>query len=304
MKVGRGRTANHVVQFYDSEPFLHRAIAAFFTRGAGDDDPCVMISRRRTFEAVRDDLIASREAVARTAADLMRFVDAESRAAEFAKGDLIDRQHLQRQVAHLVEDVCRHSGEGAVRVYGDTVDLLCEQGLYATAVAAEELWDVAAAERPRMSTLCGYAIDRFDNEPGASHFRAICRHHTRVIPPEASPICVIDDDASVRRSVARLLSAAGLRVRTFASAEEFLAAADQTFRGCLVVDVQLGGSSGLDLQSRLVGEGWPVTVIAMSGSTDQSVETEALHLGAVAFLRKPFDGQSVLDAIERARRVF
>ena len=113
-------------------------------------------------------------------------------------------------------------------------------------------------------------------------------------------IYVIDDDASVRRSLARLLATVDLKVETFESAEAFLAEVDPTSRGCLIVDVQLVGMTGSDLHSRIVNARWPMPVIAMSGSQDAQIEADARRRGARAFLRKPFDAEALIDAITHA----
>jgi CheY-like chemotaxis protein len=101
-----------------------------------------------------------------------------------------------------------------------------------------------------------------------------------------STVYVIDDDPSVRRSLARLVTSVGLPVRTFDSAEAFLDNANTAEGGCLIVDIQLLGMSGMDLMRRLaaVRRHWPV--VAMSGADDASVEQAAFRLGAVVFLRK------------------
>ena len=115
----------------------------------------------------------------------------------------------------------------------------------------------------------------------------------------APTIYVIDDDLSVRRSLARLLASVDMPVRTFESAEAFLEDTDASSGGCLIVDVQLLGMSGTDLLRRLAGAPqWPI--VAMSGADDANVEREALQLGAVAFLRKPFVAEALLEAIARA----
>lgn len=113
-------------------------------------------------------------------------------------------------------------------------------------------------------------------------------------------VYIIDDDASVRRSLGRLIASADFRVQTFASAEAFLAEVDERSSGCLIVDVQLIGMTGPDLQRRMAGERSPMAVIAMSGSDDVQFELDALRLGARAFLRKPFDTQALIEAITRA----
>jgi CheY-like chemotaxis protein len=117
-----------------------------------------------------------------------------------------------------------------------------------------------------------------------------------------SIVHVIDDDMGVRRSLARLLAAAGFRVATFASAEAFLENADASTIGCLILDVQLLGMSGIDLQNRMAEEHWPMPVIAMSASLDDRIEQDALRLGAGAFLRKPFDSEALFDALARVCR--
>ena len=113
------------------------------------------------------------------------------------------------------------------------------------------------------------------------------------------PVCVIDDEVSIRRSIERVLVLNGLRVRTFASAEEFLAAPDIT-RGCVVLDLQLLGMSGLELQRTLNASGRTLPIIAMSGSTDTRLESEAMLLGARAFLRKPFEAEALCGQVLRA----
>jgi CheY-like chemotaxis protein len=301
--------ANHLVQFHESEPALHRSIAAFFTEGAGPADRLIMISRPRTFEAVKQYFTASANAAAKETADRIQFVNAETTAVEFVGRGPVDQEHLQRAVTQLLEDLCRDSVGRMVRIYGETVDLLCEQGHSSTAARIEEFCDGFTSRRPGISVFCGYAAQRFANGRDTSELRAICRHHAQVIPrpsvlattdPGTKTVYVIEDDPSIRRTMVRLLTAAGWPVRTFASAEEFLLRVDQTVRGCLLVDIQLGGMSGLELHDLLACDRWSLPLIAMSGAMERSVEADALRLGARAFLRKPFDGEALLDAIERA----
>jgi FixJ family two-component response regulator len=118
------------------------------------------------------------------------------------------------------------------------------------------------------------------------------------MPP--ARVFVVDDDPSMRPALKRLLTSAGLSVKTFASAEEFLEEVDERTAGCLVLDARLTGMSGLDLQARLtaIAPAMPVIVITAVGSAQ--VEDESLRAGAVAVLRKPFAPQALLDAIARA----
>jgi CheY-like chemotaxis protein len=116
-----------------------------------------------------------------------------------------------------------------------------------------------------------------------------------------STLYVIDDDVSVRRGLTRLLAAVRQPAQIFDSAEAFLAEVRPDADGCLLVDVQLAGMSGTDLQRRMASEQRRMPVIAMSGLHDADIEAEALELGASTFLRKPFDAQTLLTAIDHAR---
>jgi CheY-like chemotaxis protein len=113
-------------------------------------------------------------------------------------------------------------------------------------------------------------------------------------------VYVVDDNANLRRSLGRLLTASNWPVRTFDSAEAFLAELDKLSSGCLIVDIQLQGMSGLELVHRLTDAGLSWPIIVMSGLHDKKTESEALRLGARAYLRKPFDPRALLDAIARA----
>ena len=114
---------------------------------------------------------------------------------------------------------------------------------------------------------------------------------------DVQTVYVIDDDVSIRRSLNRLLASSNWTVRTFDSGEVFLAELGKLSRGCLIVDVELMGMSGLELVRQMADthSSWPIIVI--SGSHDEKTESEALRLGARAYLRKPFDSQALLDAI-------
>jgi RNA polymerase sigma factor (sigma-70 family) len=113
-------------------------------------------------------------------------------------------------------------------------------------------------------------------------------------------IYVLDDDASVRRSLARLIRTAGFEARTFASASEFLenGLADQP--SCLVVDVRMPGPSGLDLQESLSAAGWLAPIIFITGHGDVPTSVRAMRAGAVNFLQKPFEDEVILAAIREA----
>ncbi len=111
-------------------------------------------------------------------------------------------------------------------------------------------------------------------------------------------VLVVDDDASVRESVHRLLCSAGYTVQSFASGEELLS--HDPFEGpcCLVLDVQMPGMSGLDVQHRLAMSGRNVPIIFITALANAQVRAQARQAGATAFLIKPFHDQTLLDAVE------
>ena len=110
-------------------------------------------------------------------------------------------------------------------------------------------------------------------------------------------VFVIDDDASMRDAVSRLLNAVGLTVQTFASAREFIAGRLPDVPGCAVLDLRLPGLSGLDLQREMVERGIHIPVIFITGHGDIPMSVQAMKAGAVEFLTKPFRDQDLLDAV-------
>jgi FixJ family two-component response regulator len=110
-------------------------------------------------------------------------------------------------------------------------------------------------------------------------------------------VFIVDDDASMRGALTRLARSAGMPVEAFASAEEFLAAVDVRAPGFLILDARLTGMSGLELLARLSAEESTIPVAVITAVDDGQVEVDALRAGAVAFLRKPFEPQSLLDVI-------
>jgi FixJ family two-component response regulator len=113
-------------------------------------------------------------------------------------------------------------------------------------------------------------------------------------------VFIVDDDVSVRTSLERLFRANGWKVKSFASAEEFLRQDLHHSGGCLIADVHLGRMNGFDLLQALFEDGaLPVSVILTSGVDDVKMEIEARRLGAEAFFRKPFDIGALLDSVRR-----
>jgi FixJ family two-component response regulator len=117
---------------------------------------------------------------------------------------------------------------------------------------------------------------------------------------DEATVFVVDDDASVLRSVVRLLETAGLRVEGFGSAESFLEREPATGPACLVLDVRMSGMTGLELQRRLTAAGRAAAVVFITGHGDVPMSVEAMKAGAVDFLLKPFDDEALLAAIDRA----
>ena len=117
----------------------------------------------------------------------------------------------------------------------------------------------------------------------------------------ASPtVHVVDDDASMRRSLARLLGGAGHEVAFYATAEEFLAVAGSSLTGCILLDLRLPGSSGLELQDRLVERGCSAPVVFLTGHGDVPASVRAMKGGAVDFLQKPVAADELLAAVASA----
>lgn len=108
-------------------------------------------------------------------------------------------------------------------------------------------------------------------------------------------IAIVDDDASIRRSLLRVVQSAGYKAESFASAREFLKWLPQDQAACLVLDVKMDEMSGLDLQKRLA-----VPIIFITADDDESIRERIEKSGAAAHLRKPFASRTVLDAIRRA----
>jgi FixJ family two-component response regulator len=118
---------------------------------------------------------------------------------------------------------------------------------------------------------------------------------------ESDPIVfVVDDDASVRDAVKRLIASIGLRVETFGATHEFLSAKRPAAPACLVLDVRLPDVSGLEFQRDLAEANIEIPIIFITGHADVPMTVRAMKAGAVEFLTKPFRGQELLDAIQEA----
>jgi len=115
-------------------------------------------------------------------------------------------------------------------------------------------------------------------------------------------VFVVDDDASVRRAIVRLLHTAGYAVRSFASAYDLIAVMRTERPACLVIDVRMPDCTGLELADMLRSTPAPTPIIFITGHGDIEMAVRAMKSGAVDFLAKPFDDQALLNAIANAVR--
>jgi len=116
----------------------------------------------------------------------------------------------------------------------------------------------------------------------------------------SATIAIVDDDPSVREGLSSLIRSAGWNVATFASAQEFLDRPGAEAPSCLVLDLQLPGLSGLDLQKRMAEVGLEIPIVFLTGHGNIPASVQAMKAGAVEFLTKPFDEQDLLQAIQEA----
>jgi FixJ family two-component response regulator len=120
---------------------------------------------------------------------------------------------------------------------------------------------------------------------------------------EACTVFVIDDEPAVRKSLSRLLITSGYRVRSFESAEIFLAQQDSAVPGCLLLDVCLPGLSGMELQRALIVSPRARPIVFLTGRSDIQIGVDAMKAGAVDFLKKPIDCKLLVAAIDQALRL-
>ncbi len=113
-------------------------------------------------------------------------------------------------------------------------------------------------------------------------------------------VFVVDDDRSTRESLRNLIRSVGLNVQTFASAHEFLTSQRPAAPSCLVLDIQLPGLSGLDLQQEMAKGQTPIPIIFITGHGDIPMTVRAMKAGAIDFLTKPFRDEDLLNAVEQA----
>ena len=113
-------------------------------------------------------------------------------------------------------------------------------------------------------------------------------------------IAVVDDDPDMRCVVKDLLLQYGFQAEVFASAEDFLATASTCRASCLIIDIQLGAMSGIELAHQLAIFGLDVPVIFMTGSLSMTIQKKAIEAGCVAYLQKPFPAKELMRAVKKA----
>jgi FixJ family two-component response regulator len=116
----------------------------------------------------------------------------------------------------------------------------------------------------------------------------------------APVVSVVDDDEPVRRAIDSLFRSVGFRVAAFASAEEFLGSEGLGRTECLILDLQMPGMDGLQLQRRLNLDGHRFPIVILTGHGDADMRARVMDAGAVAFLLKPFDGDMLVATVRRA----
>jgi two-component system, LuxR family, response regulator FixJ len=110
---------------------------------------------------------------------------------------------------------------------------------------------------------------------------------------------IVDDDAAIRDSLHWLMESVGIGVKTYDSAQAFLRESDKAAAGCVLLDVRLRDMSGLELQRRLLEEGFRLPIIFITGHGEVAMAVQAMKNGAIDFVTKPFDDQKLLDAVQR-----
>lgn len=122
------------------------------------------------------------------------------------------------------------------------------------------------------------------------------------MPSEKKTIYIVDDDQSVCRALKTLLITFGFVVHSFNSAKEFFAAVPNDKPGCLVLDIHMPGMDGWAMQKKILDSGSRRPVIFISAEKKENATDQALKVGAVGFLQKPFDGQTLVDLINVASK--
>ena len=117
--------------------------------------------------------------------------------------------------------------------------------------------------------------------------------------PKKGTVYVVDDDEAVRDSLQWLLEGKDYRVRCFDSAESFLSRYDPREVACLIVDIRMGGMSGIELQDRLIERRSPLPIVVITGHGDVPMAVDSMKKGAMDFIQKPFNDEALVALVER-----
>ena len=118
--------------------------------------------------------------------------------------------------------------------------------------------------------------------------------------PRVPVIAIIEDDASVRTATQSLVRSLGFTACTFACAEEFMQSSRVNDASCLIADVQMPGMSGVELQRVLCAQGRDTPIIFITAFQDEAIRARAMKAGAICFLSKPFDGETLIECVHKA----
>ena len=291
---------------FDANPrVLHRAVADYFSAAMRDRASAMFVASPPTFDAVIERMVADgneRSAIHQHIA----FVDVHDALRDFMHGTTPDLSRLRESLTGTIERA--RCTDGRCWIYGEMANTLCNQENHAAALQVERLWNGMAHKWPGVRVLCGYAAATFQHDAMQRMFHDICAEHTDVVGASCvttvgTTIYLVDDDPGVRLAVSRMLEAFGYLVESFESAERFLADADLERGSCVILDVQLPGLGGPQLQDLLNQRAPELPIIAISGRLDNAVEAETLQHGATIFLRKPLRATTLLAAVKNALEI-
>jgi MEDS: MEthanogen/methylotroph, DcmR Sensory domain len=182
--IGIGTHETHAVQFYEDEEFLAAAVGDFVASGLAIGQPVVVVATREHGDSIRRHLDQRGFDVGRaTLRGQITFADAHEMLATFMDGPTPNRERCRVAVGALLREHARMVPRETVRVYGEMVDVLCQQGNIAGAIQLEELWNELASLH-RFSLLCGYSMRSFPDETHTTTFASVCDRHAHVIPTE------------------------------------------------------------------------------------------------------------------------
>jgi len=120
------------------------------------------------------------------------------------------------------------------------------------------------------------------------------------VSESSARVVIVDDDASIRKSLARLLRVHGYETETYACADEYLTQAQNIHAVCLILDLQMPGTDGMELQHRLIASCADISIVFLTGHGDIPTSVQAMKLGAVDFLTKPVDENTLTEAVDKA----